>query len=169
MKWLLQGTLRLRYSLTGEQIQNGRTVDEISSDPKLLDVALHCSVLVFPLTKLLCWKFRNFLLRNKALVYFAYLLCCFLILLYGSLNNCLSTWPQGLIARPNANTSFIFSLHVNLFSLIIGHELMPFFSRSEATLSKHFGLHSKLAREATFHENDLWWRTAGPNWLEEIT
>ncbi len=35
----------------------------------LLDVALHCSVLVFPLQKLLCWKFRNFLLRNIALVY----------------------------------------------------------------------------------------------------
>ncbi len=34
-----------------------------------LDVTLHCSVLVFPLQKLLCWKFRNFLLRNIALVY----------------------------------------------------------------------------------------------------
>ncbi len=35
----------------------------------LLDEAHHCSVLVFPLQKLLCWKFRNFLLQNKALVY----------------------------------------------------------------------------------------------------
>ncbi len=27
-------------------------------------MAHHCSVLVFPLQKLLCWKFQNFLLRN---------------------------------------------------------------------------------------------------------
>ncbi len=40
----------------------------------LLDVAHYCSALVFPLQKLLCWKFRHFLLRNKALVYFTYLL-----------------------------------------------------------------------------------------------
>ncbi len=35
----------------------------------LLNVAHHCSVLALPLQKLLCWKFCNFLLRNKALVY----------------------------------------------------------------------------------------------------
>ncbi len=34
----------------------------------LLHVAQHCSVFVFPLQKVLCWKFLNFLLRNKALV-----------------------------------------------------------------------------------------------------
>ncbi len=39
---------------------------------KLLDVTHHCSVLVFHLQKLLCWKFRTFLSRNKALVYFIY-------------------------------------------------------------------------------------------------
>ncbi len=39
---------------------------------QLLDVAHHCSLLVFPLQKLLCWKFRNFHLRNKARVYFTF-------------------------------------------------------------------------------------------------
>ncbi len=34
----------------------------------LLVVTRHCSVLVFPLQKLLCWNFHNFLLRNIALV-----------------------------------------------------------------------------------------------------
>ncbi len=33
MKRLLHGTLRLRYSPTGEQIQNGRPTDEIQRDP----------------------------------------------------------------------------------------------------------------------------------------
>ncbi len=35
----------------------------------LLDVVQHCSVLVFPMQKFLCRKFRDFTLRNKALVY----------------------------------------------------------------------------------------------------
>ncbi len=59
MKRLLHGTLRLKNSPTGEQIQNGRPTDEITR-------AHHCSVLVFLLQKLLCWKFCNFLLPNKA-------------------------------------------------------------------------------------------------------
>ncbi len=33
MQWLLNGTLRLRCSPNGEQIQNGRTADEIPKDP----------------------------------------------------------------------------------------------------------------------------------------
>ncbi len=33
MQRLLHGTLRLRYSPTGEQIQNGRTADAIPRDP----------------------------------------------------------------------------------------------------------------------------------------
>ncbi len=33
MQRLLHGTLRLRYSPTGEKIQNGRTADEIPRDP----------------------------------------------------------------------------------------------------------------------------------------
>ncbi len=33
MQRLLHGTLRLRYSPTGEQLQNGRTADEIPRDP----------------------------------------------------------------------------------------------------------------------------------------
>ncbi len=37
-----------------------------------LDVAQHCSVLVFPLQKFLCWKFHDFLFRNKAFVCFTY-------------------------------------------------------------------------------------------------
>ncbi len=41
----------------------------------LLDVVHHCSVLLFfPSQKLLCRKFPNFLLRNKALVYLLYLI-----------------------------------------------------------------------------------------------
>ncbi len=39
-----------------------------------LDVAQNCSVFVFPFQKFLCCKFRNFLLRNRALVYFTYLI-----------------------------------------------------------------------------------------------
>ncbi len=31
--------------------------------------AQHCSVLAYPLQKFLCWKFRNFIFRNKPLVY----------------------------------------------------------------------------------------------------
>ncbi len=34
-----------------------------------LDVAQNCSVLVFHLQKFLCWKFRDSILRHKALVY----------------------------------------------------------------------------------------------------
>ncbi len=42
-------------------------------------MAHHCSVLVFPLQKLLCWKCRNFLLRNIALVYFTLFIIIFTI------------------------------------------------------------------------------------------
>ncbi len=52
MKRLLHGTLRLRNSQTGEQIQNGRRTDEITQLPR--DVARHCFILVFPLQKFLC-------------------------------------------------------------------------------------------------------------------
>ncbi len=53
MKRLLHETLRLRNSPVGEQIQNGRTTNEMQTQ-LLLHVAHHCSVLVFPLQKLLC-------------------------------------------------------------------------------------------------------------------
>ncbi len=65
MKRLLHGTLRLRNSPTSEQIQNGRTTDEIPRDP----ISPWCSPPPFCPCVLLCRKFRNFLLRNKALVY----------------------------------------------------------------------------------------------------
>ncbi len=68
MQRLLHRTLRFRYSPTGEQIQNGRTADEIPSDP----ITPWCGPPLFcPCFS--CWKFRNFLLRNIALVYFSYL------------------------------------------------------------------------------------------------
>ncbi len=51
---------------------------------RLLDSVHHCSVLVFPLPKLLCWEFRCFVLRNKALVYFTYLVSWPPILLVGT-------------------------------------------------------------------------------------
>ncbi len=39
-------------------------------EPQLpLYVAQHCSLFIFPLQKFLCWIFRNFLLRNKTLVF----------------------------------------------------------------------------------------------------
>ncbi len=73
MQRLLHGPLRLRYSPTGEQIQNGRTADEIPWAPitPWCGPPLFCPC--FPLQKLLCWKFRNLLLRNIALVYFTLL------------------------------------------------------------------------------------------------
>ncbi len=69
MKRPLHGTLRLRNSPTGEQIQNGRRRVKLQEAQLPLDVAQNCFVLVFPLQLFLCWQFRNFLLRNKALVY----------------------------------------------------------------------------------------------------
>ncbi len=73
MKRLLHGTLRLKYSPTGEQIQNGRTADEISRDPitPWCGSPLFCPCF-FPLQKHMYWKFRNFHLRNKVVVYFTY-------------------------------------------------------------------------------------------------
>ncbi len=69
MKRPLCGTLRLRNSPTGEQIQNGRRRVKLQETQILLDVAQNCFLLVFPLQLFLCRKFRNFLLRNKALAY----------------------------------------------------------------------------------------------------
>ncbi len=74
MKRPLHGTLRLRSPPTGKQIQNGRRRVKLQETQLPLDVAQSCFVLVFPLQLFLWWKFRNFLLRNKALVYLLYLL-----------------------------------------------------------------------------------------------
>ncbi len=41
-----------------------------------LGVAQHCSVLVFRLQKFLCWKLRNFILRNIVLVYLTWYSFC---------------------------------------------------------------------------------------------
>ncbi len=75
MQRLLHRTLRLRYSPIGEKFKMAERRIMFQETQKLLDVAHHCSVLVFPLQKFfpLCWKFRNFLLRNIALVYFTLL------------------------------------------------------------------------------------------------
>ncbi len=73
MKRPLHGTMRLRNSPAGEQIQNGSRRVKLLETQLPLDVAQNCFVLVFPLQLFLCWKFRNFLLRNKALAYFSYL------------------------------------------------------------------------------------------------
>ncbi len=78
MKRPLHGTLRLRSSPTGEQIQNGSRRVKLQETQLLLDVAQNCFTLVFSLQLFLCWKFRNFLLRNKALVYFTCLRECHL-------------------------------------------------------------------------------------------
>ncbi len=65
----LHGTLRLKNSPTGEKIQNGRRGVKLQETQWPLDVAQNCFVLGIPLQLFLCWKFRNFLLRNKAFVY----------------------------------------------------------------------------------------------------
>ncbi len=54
---------------------------EIITGHILLTVDHYCSVCVFPLQKVLCLKFRNFILRNKALVYYILLLLLLLQLL----------------------------------------------------------------------------------------
>ncbi len=46
MKRLLHGALRPRNSPTGEQIQNGRPVDELKRDAIPLDVAQHYSFII---------------------------------------------------------------------------------------------------------------------------
>ncbi len=61
IKRLLHGTLWLRNSPSGKPMQNGRPTDEIPRDP----ITPWCD-------PPLCVKFRNFLLRNKALVYLLY-------------------------------------------------------------------------------------------------
>ncbi len=72
MKRLLNGTLCLKNSPTGEQIQNGRTTDEIPRDPITPWCGPPLFSPCFPFQKLLFWKFRNFHLRNNALVFLLY-------------------------------------------------------------------------------------------------
>ncbi len=72
MKRPLHGTLRPRDSPTGEPIQNGRRRAKLHDTQLPLAVAQNYLVLLFPLQLFLCWKFRNFLLRNKAFVYFTF-------------------------------------------------------------------------------------------------
>ncbi len=69
---------------------DGRTKNRIMKRP------LHgtCFVLVFPLQLFLCWKFRNFLFRNKALVYLFMFLQHFL---RGKFRNMFTEWSTCLL------------------------------------------------------------------------
>ncbi len=58
MKRLLHGTLQLRNSPAGEQIQNGRTTDEISRDPRPPCCVHNCYVLAFSLENFIIFLYE---------------------------------------------------------------------------------------------------------------
>ncbi len=68
MKRLLHGTMWLRNSPTGEQIQTGRTTDEIQRDPIAPYMAHHCSVLVLPCRNFCAENFLIFFYEIKLLL-----------------------------------------------------------------------------------------------------
>ncbi len=107
MKRLLYGTLRIRNSPTGEQIRNGRTTDEIQCDPitPCCGPPLFCPC--FSLQKLMCWKFRNFLLRNKAFVYVKKNIC------YSEFRKCRLTQDMSLVGECKKHSyGFIYSTEI---------------------------------------------------------
>ncbi len=70
MKRLLHGNWWLSYSPAANKFEMADPWMKLQDPQPSFDVAQHCSVFIFPLQKCLCCKFRNFLLRNKDLVYF---------------------------------------------------------------------------------------------------